>query len=71
MPEPIDSQDFAGPRPTCREFVAQLVAWEFTQRADDHVHTGHGRPDRADDGGRGEGTRLRAWLGCLKLFTSA
>ena len=27
MPEPIDSQDFAGPHPTCREFVAQLIAW--------------------------------------------
>ena len=21
MPEPIDGQDFAGPHPTCREFV--------------------------------------------------
>jgi hypothetical protein len=39
MPEPIDSQDFAGPHPTCREFVAQLIAWGFTQRGDDHVHT--------------------------------
>jgi hypothetical protein len=39
MPEPIDGQDFAGPHPTCREFVAQLIAWGFTQRRDDHVHT--------------------------------
>jgi hypothetical protein len=39
MPEPIDSQDFAGPHPTCREFVAQLTAWGFTVRRDDHVHT--------------------------------
>jgi hypothetical protein len=39
MPEPIDGQDFAGPHPTCREFVTQLTAWGFTQRGDDHVHT--------------------------------
>jgi hypothetical protein len=39
MPEPIDGQDFAGPHPTCREFVAQLTAWGFTQRREDHVHT--------------------------------
>ena len=26
MPEPIDSPNFAGPHPTCREFVAQLTA---------------------------------------------
>jgi hypothetical protein len=39
MPEPIDGQDFAGPHPTCREFVAQLTAWGFTERRDDHVHT--------------------------------
>ena len=39
MPEPIDGQDFAGPHPTCREFVAQLTAWGFTARRDDHVHT--------------------------------
>ena len=39
MPEPIDSQDFAGPHPTCREFVAQLTAWGFTARREDHVHT--------------------------------
>jgi hypothetical protein len=39
MPEPIDGQDFAGPHPTCREFVAQLTAWGFTQRGHDHVHT--------------------------------
>jgi hypothetical protein len=38
-PEPIDSQNFAGPHPTCREFVAQLIVWGFTQRGDDHVHT--------------------------------
>jgi hypothetical protein len=23
----------------CREFVAQLAAWGFTQRRDDHLHT--------------------------------
>jgi hypothetical protein len=39
MPEPIDGQDFAGPHPTCREFVTQLTAWGFTQRGEDHVHT--------------------------------
>jgi hypothetical protein len=39
MPEPIDGQDFAGPHPTCLEFVAQLTAWGFTKRRDDHVHT--------------------------------
>jgi hypothetical protein len=39
MPEPIDGQEFAGPHPTCREFVAQLTAWGFTARRDDHVHT--------------------------------
>ena len=39
MPEPIDAEDFAGPHPTCREFVAQLVAWGFTERGEDHVHT--------------------------------
>jgi hypothetical protein len=39
MPEPIDGQNFAGPHPTCREFVAQLTAWGFTQRREDHVHT--------------------------------
>jgi hypothetical protein len=39
MPEPMDAQDFAGPHPTCREFVAQLAAWGFMQRGEDHVHT--------------------------------
>jgi hypothetical protein len=39
MPEPIDGQDFAGPHPTCREFTAQLIAWGFTQRGEDGVHT--------------------------------
>jgi hypothetical protein len=39
MPEPMDAQDFAGPHPTCREFVAQLAAWGFRQRGEDHVHT--------------------------------
>jgi hypothetical protein len=38
MPEPIDGHDFAGPHPTCREFVAQLIAWGFTQRREDRVH---------------------------------
>jgi hypothetical protein len=39
MPEPLNDQDFAGPHPTCREFVTQLTAWGFTQRRNDHVHT--------------------------------
>jgi hypothetical protein len=39
MPEPMDAQHFAGPHPTCREFVTQLAAWGFTQRGEDHVHT--------------------------------
>src|SRR5690348_3457079 len=39
MPEPIDGQDFAGPHPTCREFMTQLTTWGFTQRGEDHVHT--------------------------------
>jgi hypothetical protein len=39
MPEPIDAEDFAGPHPTCREFVTQLAAWGFTERGEDHVHT--------------------------------
>ena len=39
MPEPMDAQDFAGPHPTCRELVAQLAAWGFTERGEDHVHT--------------------------------
>jgi hypothetical protein len=33
-----DSQS-PGPHPTCREFVAQLAAWGFTQRGERHVHT--------------------------------
>lgn len=39
MPEPMDVGDFSGPHPTCREFVAQLAAWGFTKRGEDHVHT--------------------------------
>ena len=39
MPEPMDTEHFAGPHPTCREFVAQLTAWRFTQRGEDHVYT--------------------------------
>ena len=39
MPEPMDTGHFAGPHPTCREFVAQLAAWGFTQRGEDNVHT--------------------------------
>lgn len=39
MPEPIDVQGFAGPHPTCREFVAQLAVWGFTQRREEDVHT--------------------------------
>ena len=39
MPEPINGHDFTGAHPTCREFVAQLTAWDFTQRGQEHVHT--------------------------------
>src|SRR5262245_64454109 len=39
MPEPMDAQHFAGPHPTCREFVAQLAAWGFTKRGEQDVHT--------------------------------
>jgi hypothetical protein len=39
MPEPINAQHFSGPHPTCREFVAQLAAWGFTRRGQEHVHT--------------------------------
>lgn len=39
MPEPINGQHFAGPHPACQQFVAQLTAWGFTERGDDHVHT--------------------------------
>jgi hypothetical protein len=39
MPEPMDAEDFAGPHPTCREFVTQLAACGFTPRGEDHVHT--------------------------------
>ena len=39
MPEPMDAGDFAGPHPTCREFVAQLGAWGFAKRGEDRVHT--------------------------------
>ena len=39
MPEPIDRQYFAGPHPSCREFVAQLTGWGFTQRREEHLHT--------------------------------
>jgi hypothetical protein len=39
MPQPLDARHFAGPHPTCREFVAQLTAWGFTERGEDHVHT--------------------------------
>jgi hypothetical protein len=39
MPEPMDAQDFAGPHPTCREFVAQLAVWGFTERGQKDVHT--------------------------------
>ena len=39
MPEPMDDQHFAGPHPTCRELVAQLTAWGFTQRGEEDVHT--------------------------------
>lgn len=39
MPEPMDAEDFVGPHPTCREFVAQLAAWGFTRRREEGVHT--------------------------------
>jgi hypothetical protein len=39
MPEPMDAEQFAGPHPTCREFVAQLAAWGFTERGEQDVHT--------------------------------
>jgi hypothetical protein len=39
MPQPMDDRDFAGPHPTCRELVAQLAAWGFTERGQEHVHT--------------------------------
>ena len=39
MPEPIDAENFAGPHPTCREFAAQLAAWGFAERGQEHVHT--------------------------------
>ena len=39
MPESMDTEHFAGPHPTCREFVAQLAAWGFAPRGEDHVHT--------------------------------
>ena len=38
MPEPMDARDFAGPHPTCREFVAQLGAWGFSRRGEQGVH---------------------------------
>ena len=39
MPEPMDAQDFAGPHPTCREFVVQLGAWGFSRRGEEGVHS--------------------------------
>lgn len=39
MPEPINGQHFAGPHPSCRELVAQLAAWGFTQRKQERMHT--------------------------------
>jgi hypothetical protein len=39
MPEPMDAHHFAGPHPTCREFVAQLAAWGFTKRREERWHT--------------------------------
>jgi hypothetical protein len=39
MPEPMDTEHFAGPHPTCREFVAQLAVWGFTPRREEGVHT--------------------------------
>ena len=39
MPEPMDAEHFAGPHPTCREFVAQLAVWGFTPRREEGVHT--------------------------------
>jgi hypothetical protein len=39
LPEPMDAQHFTGPHPTCREFVAQLTVWGFTQRGEERAHT--------------------------------
>jgi hypothetical protein len=39
MAEPIDDRDFAGPHPTCFDFIAQLAAWGFAERGQDGVHT--------------------------------
>jgi hypothetical protein len=39
MPEPMDARDFAGPHPTCRELVAKLAKWGFTERREENVHT--------------------------------
>lgn len=39
MPEPMDAEAFAGPHPTCREFVAMLAAWGFTRHGEKDVHT--------------------------------
>jgi hypothetical protein len=38
MPESMDAEDFVGPHPTCREFVAHLAVWGFTPRGEEHVH---------------------------------
>jgi hypothetical protein len=35
----MDAQHFAGPHPTCRDFVARLTECGFTPRGEDHVHT--------------------------------
>ena len=48
MPEPIDAEDFAGPHPTCREFVAQLAAWGFTERGEGSRAHRVPRPARRD-----------------------
>ena len=39
MPQSMDAIDYAGPHPTCRELVARLLAWGFTRRRDEGVHT--------------------------------
>lgn len=39
MPEPMDTQHYTGPHPTCREFVTQLTMWGFTPRKEERVHT--------------------------------
>lgn len=38
MPEPIAPEQFAGPHPTCSEFVVRLKEWGFQQGREEGVH---------------------------------